>query len=215
MRISSTPRLVLLIPSVFLVACTSDQGSEPATVDEWLGSDLHGEMRGEIEAERVDVVAEASEVECKREYAVPDPNDTATFVDGWLEELEVSFLVTIDGTERRYELEFYNHDFNATALGSVLTVVPVVTEDAPIGEDEVHVELQWEWEQGNELITYEEVATGGTLELRELSGTPGADGLVVPADDGNFGAFVQLELPSGSVSVSFTAPCSVVEIESI
>jgi hypothetical protein len=59
------------------------------------------------------------------------------------------------------------------------------------------------------------IAYFSTLELRERSGTPGADGLVIPADDGNFGGFLQLELPSGSVAASFTASCTEVEVESI
>jgi hypothetical protein len=210
MRIVSTRTFYASI-SVMFIACTP----EPATVSEWLGPGLHGQMRGEIEAERVDVVAEADGVACQRKYGVPDPNDPSTFADGGLQALLVSFMVKSDGLERWYELEFSNHDFNATALGTVLTVVPEPSAEAEIGEDEVNVELRWEWEQGNDLIRYGEPATGGTLELRELSGTPGADGLVVPADDGNFGGFLQLELPSGSVAVSFTAPCTAVEVESI
>jgi hypothetical protein len=210
MRIVST-RLFYPAISFMLLACAR----EPATVTQWLGPELHGELRGEIEDERVDVVAGADEVVCKRMYAVPDPNDPTTFADGKLAQLLVSFMVTIDGVERWYELEFYDHDFNATALGTVLTVVPPATEDAALGEHEVNVDLGWEWEQGNDLITYGETATGGTLWLRELSGSPGADGLVIPAEEGRFGAFLELELPNGSVAVSFTAPCSEVEIESI
>jgi hypothetical protein len=195
-----------------LAACTPEP--EP-TVSEWLGPDLHGQMRGEIDGEPVNVVAQADEVACQRKYLVPDPNDPTTFADGHLDALQVSFMVKTDGIERWYELEFYNHDFATTALGTVLTVVPEPAEETVIRADQVNAELRWEWEQGNDLITYGETATGGMLELRELSGTAGADGLVIPAEDGNFGAFLQLELPDGTVGVSFTAICSMVEVETI
>lgn len=198
--------------SFMLVACAP----EPAypTVSVWLGPGLHGELRGEIEGERVDVVAQADEVACTRRYVVPDPNDPTTYVDGRLASVLVSFLVESEGIERWYELEFYNHELDAIEIGTVLTVVPEPSEDAVIGEDEINVELGWEWEDGNDLIAYGETATAGSFELRELSGTPGADGLVIPANEGEFGGFLQLELPDGSVAVSFTATCSAVEVES-
>lgn len=205
-------RISLVLPLITLIACSAEP--EPETVDEWLGAEPHGEMRGEVDGERVDVVAEASEVSCKREYEVPNPDDSTTWADGRLKELEVAFNVVVEGVERRYELEIYNNaDLASTAIGSVLQAVPVVTEGAPIGTDEVHVEVQWEWEDGNEMIAFEEIATGGTLEFRELSGTVGPDGLVIPMGEGSFGAFLELDLPSGAVAVSFTAPCTVVEVE--
>ena len=209
---TSLARLWFALPLLSLASCGEPAAPDP-TVTDWLGAELHGELHGEAEGDRVDVVAEASEVACKREYAVPDPADTTTFGEGWLKELEVSFLVTVDGVERRYEIEIYN--FTEAAEGAVWTVVPVVTEDAPIGAEEVHVELQWEWEVDSMLVAYEEIATGGTVEIRELSGMVGEDGLVIPANEGNVGAFIELELPDGEVAISFTAPCSVVEVEPI
>lgn len=203
----------LVLPLLALASCTAE--TPPPTVTEWLGAEIHGELHGEADGARVDVVAEASQVACKREYAVPDPADTSTFADGWLKEFEVSFLVVVDGIERRYEIEIYNFASTADAVGSSWTVVPVVTEDAPIDPGEVHVELQWEWEADSELISYEEIAKGGTVEIREMSGEVGADGLVIPANEGNLGAFIELELPDGEVAISFTAPCSTVEIEAI
>lgn len=195
----------------FTLGCTADEAA--TTLTAWLGPDLHGEMRGEADGGRVDVVAEASEVACKREYRVPNPDDPATFVDGWLGELEVAFNVTVDGIERRYELEF--HGFTGGEVGDAWTVVPVVMEGAPIGADEVHVEVQWEWEADSMLVAYEEIASAGRVELHELSGTVGDDGLVIPAGEGTFGAFAELELPDGQLSVSFTATCSEVEVEPI
>lgn len=91
----------------------------------------------------------------------------------------------------------------------------VVIEDAPIGAGEVHVEVQWEWEIGSDFVVFEELATSGVLEIHELSGTVGADGLVIPANDGNVGGFIDVELPSGAVAISFTAPCTVVEVETM
>lgn len=196
-----------------LIACAPEP--RYPTVSVWLGAGLHGELRGEIEGERVDVVAQADEVACTRQYAVPDPNDPSTYDDGRLESLLISFMVVSEGIERWYELEFYNHEFDATEIGTVLTVVAPPSDDGVIGEDEVNVDLGWEWEDGNDLITYGETATAGSFELRELSGTPGPDGLVIPANDGELGGFLQLELPDGSVAVSFTATCSAVEVESI
>jgi hypothetical protein len=210
MGMISTRLSYAAFPLLF-VACTSDA----ATVTQWRGPELHGELRGEIEGERVDVVAQANELVCRRMYVVPNPNDPKTFADGWLDQLQVSFMVTIDGIERWYDLEFFGHDFTTTAMGTVLTVVPASTDDVAPSEHEVHVGLRWEWEQGNDLITYDELAVSGTLELRELSDTPSADGLVIPASEGKFGAFLELELPSGSVTASFTAPCTGLEVESI
>jgi hypothetical protein len=205
-------RFAFVFPLVALASCIEPQ-TTPTTLTTWLGPEVHGEIRGEADGGRVDVVAEASQVECKREYAVPDPADTSTFSEGRLKEFEVAFNVTIDGVERRYELEIYN--FDSAEVGTTWTVVPVVTEGAPINPGEAHAEFQWEWEVDSELIAYEQIATGGTVELREVSGMVGADGLVIPAGEGNFGAFVELELPDGEVAISFNAPCSIVEVEPI
>ncbi len=210
---STLARISLVLPLIVLVACATE--AEPVTVSEWLGAEPHGEMHGEADGERVDVVADAEGVTCKREYEVPDPNDSATWTQGRLKELEVSFLVVIDGVERRYELELYNHDFSSSPVGSALAVVPVVTEGAAIAADAVHVEVQWEWEDGNQMVAFEQIATGGTVELHELSGSVGSDGLVIPAGEGSFGAFIELELPDGALAASFTAPCTLVEVEMV
>lgn len=205
-------RTHMIVPLLALVACSTGE-PEPQRVTEWRGPELHGEIRGEVQGERVDIVAEADEVACKREYEVADPGDPATWGDGHLKEIEISLLVIVDGVERRYELEFFN--FTDLAVGAELDVVPVVVEDAPIGAGEVHVEVQWEWEIGSDFVVFEELATSGVLEIHELSGTVGADGLVIPANDGNVGGFIDVELPSGSVAISFTAPCTVVEVETM
>ncbi len=180
---------------------------------EWLGPQLHGEIHGEVDGTEVDVIAGASRVGCKREYVVPDPDDTSTYEQGWLEEIEISFYVTIDGVVRRYELEIY--DFVRADVGELLNVVPFERGGDPIGGDEAHAEFQWEWEIDSSRFTYEGLAVQGTVEIRESSGMVGADGLVIPAGRGNFGALVRLEMPDGELGISFTAPCSIIEINRI
>lgn len=195
-----------------LASCT--ESTSTATVNEWLGSQRHGAIRGEADGVQVDAIAGASAVGCKREYVVPVPEDTKTYDEGWLEEYEISFYVTIDGVRQRYELQIYN--FTKPAIGRSLTIVPDEIGDDPIGEDEVHAQFQWEWEmEGSRRVTYEGVAVEGTVEFRELSGEVGSDGLVIPAGEGSLGALVQLVLPDGQVGISFTAPCSIVEIDPI
>lgn len=203
----------LCLVMLLVGGCT--QAPEPLT--EWLGPQLHGEIRGEIDDERVDVVASAGQLECKREYFVPDPNDPATWGEGRYDVIEVNFFVTIDGTPRHYELELLNHDFSEAAVGTALKVVPVIGEDehAEIGADEVHVEVKWDWKTDGDSIAYEQFAISGTVELRELSGVVGPDGLVIPAGDGNFGAFLDIQLPDGELTASMTAPCTEVDVESI
>lgn len=184
---------------VLLLAVASCTQPDLATVTEWLGPQLHGEIRGEANGQRVDVIADA--VVCQRQYFVPDLVDLETYPEGRLAGFIISFLVTIDGVERRYELEL--SDFTTAAVGTSWTV----------GSDENLVELRWEWEVNSSLVAYAATATGGMVELHELSGKVGTDGLVIPAGDGNVGAFVQLDLPDGEIAISFTAPCSVVQID--
>ncbi|MFV8755231.1 hypothetical protein ACNOYE_32175 [Nannocystaceae bacterium ST9] len=197
------------------LACAESDHEHP-TVSEWQGLEPHAELHGEVEGERVDVSVVGEGVACKREYEVGDPDDPSSWAgDGRFKEFEVAIDLVVDGVERRYELEFYGHDFPSSEVGRVLTIVGVdeADPDAPLAADEVHVEVQWEWEAGDEFVAFEAVAIAGSLELREMSGMVGADGLVIPADEGSFGGFATIELPEGELAVSFTAPCVEVEVE--
>lgn len=197
---------------VLVLAACNESAPEP-TVTEWLGHHRHGEIRGALDGEDVDVMAGASQVGCKREYVVPEPDDESTYAEGRLDELEISFYATVDGIEHWYELELF--DLGDVAVGKTLTVVSSGSEHPAVERDEVHAEFAWEWESDDFLVTDEAVAVRGTVDIHELSGEAGPDGLVIPAGQGNVGALVRLELPDGEVGISFTAPCSIVEIDPI
>jgi hypothetical protein len=177
----------------------------------WGGSQLHWKsdgfadrlpMRLEVQGEDA---ADTSMLWCLREYDL-DQNGKATFTG-----VEIN-LVYGDMT--------YVMDFEAdhwaplpNALPSPLKLKIVADDDQALNEGEGKLTLKtWKTADGEEsrLKTKSEV---GALTIHQWSGTVGADGLI-PDTDGTVGGVATIRfLPTGDLTLSFTAQCTRSEVD--
>lgn len=178
-------------------------------VAEWLGADAHLEFEGTVGGKAIDFSVDEGEaadvaiVYCERNYIVPDPDDSSTWGEGYLQKVEVKYNLFYEGKLAEFQLEV---EAEALAAGAprTLTIGDAVasTPQLTLAPDEVDEEQ------------FEDPAVAGTIEFELFDGTPGADGVVVPDGEGKIGFFVDLELESGAkLRGSFTASCGDNDLE--
>jgi hypothetical protein len=214
----SVLRAAPLAATLLLVACGGDDDA-PAGADAWLGAEPHADLGGEIDGTTIDLAfdgtaaADLTRAFCKREYAVPDATDMQTWTEAVMPEIEATFRVTEDGLEKQFELSLAAADFTAATSGTSFTVVaPVEGVDPAAGQVVIELDYQWEDPEAG-LVSYEGSATGGTVSLALLDGTPGADGKIIPDRTGHFGVFLDATWPEGALRGSFTVLCGENEVE--
>ncbi|UJR82567.1 hypothetical protein [Sandaracinus amylolyticus] len=192
-----------------LVGC-AESGEGRDAPREWQGEATHVDAVGTIDGLAVDFdldASDAAEVFCERNYVVPDVDDPATWSSGYLEKVEVKWLVVVDGTEREYQLELSAHDFGASADGQTLSIVGY-EEGAARAPTTIQVAADAEWEEDGSEREHVSLSGTGTFVRGVVTGTPGGDGVVVPDGQGTFGGYLHLESAGGeSLDVSFTVPC--------
>jgi hypothetical protein len=211
-------RAASLAATLLLAACGGDDDA-PTGADAWLGAEPHADLGGEIDGTTIDLSFDAAAATdltrafCKREYAVPDATDMQTWSEAVMPEIEATFRVTEDGLEKQFELSLAAADFTAATSGTRFTVVAPV-EDVDPAAGQVVIELDYQWEDPDAgLVSYEGSATGGTVSLALLDGTPGADGKIIPDGTGHFGVFLDATWPEGALRGSFTVLCGENEVE--
>jgi hypothetical protein len=212
-------RAATLAATLLLAACGSDDDDAPTGADEWLGATPHADLGGAIGDTTIDLsfdetaAADLERAFCKREYAVPDATDMQTWTEAVMPEIEATFRVTEDGLEKQFELSLAAADFTAATSGTSYTVVaPVEDQDPAAGQVVIELDYQWE-DPAAGLVSYEGSATGGTVALALLDGTPGADGKIIPGGTGHLGVFLDATWPEGSLRGSFTVRCGDNEVE--
>jgi hypothetical protein len=191
-------------------SCADDGVVAPST---WQGATQHLVAVGVVDGEAIAFElrdTQASDVEkvyCERNYIVPSVSDAATWHDGYLEKIELKWEVEEGGIERAYQIEIAGHDFRHSADGSRLSIV-AYDEASMLSYDTVQAAIEWEWEENG--MEYE---LGGESEVGHftralVSGTPGADGVVIPSGSGSFGGYLHLTWANGDyLDVSFTVAC--------
>jgi hypothetical protein len=194
--------------SLTCVACGDDDDGGGGEAPEWQGSTPHAALDGQGGGETVTVdvsgaaAADTANVACALEYHM-----------GPLIEVELTVHVVENGVEKEYQIELQGRDFATLAAGTTLDVVAPVEDDALAPDGQVHVEVQWEWEEGGELVAYEKNAVSGTVYFGELVGEADATG-VIPSGTGRLGAAVDVTMDDGeTLRASFSANCSETEVE--
>jgi hypothetical protein len=198
--------------ALLVAACGSDDDDAS-----WQGETPYVDIAGELDGNQVDVsvdgasAADLTRSFCKREYTVPDAEDTATWNQAVMSELEATVRITDGGVEKEYELSLAGADLSTLAKGTTLSVIP--DEGAPAA-GQVVVELEWGWEEpGTGFVSYEGTATSGTVKVELFDGTPGADGKVIPDNTGKVGLTFDTAFDGGTLRGSFTLHCAENEIE--
>lgn len=183
------------------------------------GEDPHLVVSGSIFDEDVEVdvteptAVEASMFECRREYEVPLVNGVPDETMAENIEVRIRGIVTVNGEQRRFEIELKRHNLQDTPIGTVLDIVPRDDINPP-DPNGTTLWVEWEWHDAvtNE-TTFEGAAQGGTVTLEAYTGTPGATGVIIPDGDGVVGATIDaFWSPTERLRISVTAPCLDTEI---
>ncbi len=182
-------------------ACGDGDGG----LDAWQGEAPHVQTDGDAGGAPL-ALDVADGIACVREYEVPDVQDATTWSDGALRSIEIQVQVTTGGVERGYELELETVDFAGLAVPATFAVVAPETDDPPAGS--AWIEVEGEWEDAGEFVSFEEAAVSGTLELALLSGAAGADGLVIPNGEGMVGGYFDVVwVDDTRLRASFSVAC--------
>jgi hypothetical protein len=198
-----------------LSACSDSGGT--AGPDEFLGPTFHLEVGGFIDGQTIDIhldetlAGDAAVAWCQREYWVPDPDDPSTYGEGAMDEIELTAFVQIGGEDRRIQLELKQHDFASDPEGTEVTVVPRsdILDPAP---DEMWIEFEIEDLEANRL--FEQSAVTGTFVVGPVTGTPGPDGVVIPAGEGEVGGWLDARWStSEELRASFYVRCTSIDID--
>lgn len=216
--------MTLLIRAAFLASlCALGTGcsgeDDDSTSLSWQGAEPHLIVKGHLNGEDLDLsitgqdAADPSKVWCAREYAgPPDDNGEPDVSRAKLYKLNIFALVTVDGEERRLELEFKPHDFQADAVPSTARVIPRVDDEA-IDADATWLDFEWHTPDG-EGDLLETSAQTGHFELELYSGEPGEDGLMIPAGEGSFGGTLDASWSEQErLQASVTAVCTENELD--
>ncbi|MBL9060875.1 MAG: hypothetical protein JNK88_12715 [Mangrovicoccus sp.] len=209
----SIPRLTMLC----LAACpvlSDDALTSVRTVEmpltaaptEWLGPTPHFVMMGTSNGTSFDVqiadiaaLADVASFEGKREYT---PDGTGyRYID-----FEVALEAVLGGIERKIELEFQNHDFNAWPD---VTAFTLGTAEFPEGAKS-NLELQYEWEAAGTSVNAELAGWDGTLTVHLDEGETDDKGL---SGKGMVSGLVVEQHGADGLVVSFTVPVAEYEID--
>lgn len=174
----------------------------------WQGSTPHIELSGTLAGNELavdvtgDDAADIGTAYCERNYIVPDLDDSSTWVDGYLEKVELKLNFFYEDALAEFQMELVHPEL-LTSEG--------VTFSVP-GDAEANFGLTTDVDGPSE-EEFEDAAVGGTVTLELFSGEPGEDGLV-PNEEGVYGAYVDLELEAGgSFQGSFTVNCGQNDLE--
>lgn len=198
----------LVAGTTLAVACADEARATGPT--SWEGQAPHLVAEGMIDGVPVSFALrgeDAGDAYCERNYVVPSVADTSTWPDGFLEKVELKWDVTVAGTERQYQVELSAHDYAASVDGQTLPVAAYV-EDAERAAGTVQAAVEIEWEENGRENEHGDESETGSFTRGVFSGTPGADGVVVPSGSGSFGGYLHLTWASGDyLDVSFTVAC--------
>lgn len=197
-----------------LAACGG--GSDVA----WRGEAPHLYVSGFIDGETVELdydatTVEAVELACTREYRIPLIDGEPDRSQARNVEIEIEGTVEIGGEIREFQIELKHHDTQSDPPGTELLVVPR-DELRPPDIDDGVLWVEWEWkdELGNDL--YERAAQAGTLVVHAFTGTPEAEGVIIPPEDGVIGLTIDAYWsPAERLRISLTAPCTDNDIEEV
>lgn len=181
-------------------------GSEGA--DAWQGETPHLALSGMAFGKQLvldeagDDAADIGTVYCERNYIVPDLDDPSTWVDGYLEKVELKLNFFFEEGLAEFQMELVHAEL-LTSEG--------VTFDIP-SEAEANFGLTTDVDGPSE-EDFEDVGTSGTVTLELLSGQAGEDGLI-PDEEGVYGAYVDVQLESGGhLQGSFSVNCGKNDLE--
>lgn len=202
--------------AALLVATTMGCGGGDGGVD-WYGTDPHLIVSGHLFDEDVSIdvtdpaMVEFGRFECRREYEVPTIGGVPDPTMARNVEVRIRGYVVVNGEERRFELELKRHDFQNTAIGTELSIVPRDDLNSPDPSGNT-LWVEWEWHDAETNdTTFEAAAQGGTVRLEAFTGTP--DGVIIPDGDGYVGATVDAFWSTTErLRISITAPCLDTEI---
>lgn len=183
----------LTLALLFLAGCptktdttteSADSGATPmATVGAWVGETPHLTVAGYVAGDRLDLAvadadaADLSILYCERNYA------SAVF--------------------EKYEVK-YNFEYKGQAAELELTIEGQEAVGSYTAGDDIQFEVKIETADGTE---YENAATGGSVEIGLVTGTPDGMGMI-PDNEGAVGGYVNVTLDDGNVlQASFTANC--------
>lgn len=177
-----------------------------AVPTEWLGPTPHFVMMGSSDGTSFDIqiadiaaLADVASFEGKREYA---PDGTGyRYID-----FEVALEAVLGGIERKIELEFENHDFNAW---QDVTAFTLGTAEFPQGMKS-NLELQYEWEAAGTSVNAELAGWDGTLTVHLDEGETDDKGL---SGKGMIGGLVVAQRGADNLVISFTVPVAEYEID--
>lgn len=207
--------------ALLTIGCGSDDGSASdetglSAPTEWLGSTPHLLAVGTIQGETVEFELEGEDAEnldryfCERNYIVPDIEDESTYSDGYLEKIEVKWLVEVDETEREYQLELLAFDFRAAETGNTFPLVTYDEESAgDLETDSLMATFSWEYEEAGNEVEVDAPGETGSFSFERLDGTPAeSNGLVVPDEEGSVGGYIEMSWDNGDeIAISFTTLC--------
>lgn len=205
--------LTLVGVSVLVTAggCGSS-GSGGRTVDHWLGDSPHLAISGTFQGQVFDVDLQGSAaagVYCNRTYAPmpgtePDANGVYDTSQVYFVMKELGGVIDLDGTPTEFTISYWRHDI---AAGTDLTVVPrVFGTSIPDGQTWSDINL---FAPGTNVLSgVESAAASGTVSMKLNTGTPDANGIMIPTG-GRTGEFISVSWgPGEALDVSATADCN-------
>ena len=210
-----TPLFACLLCFAF-VACGGSTDDDGAT-GSWNGEKAHLSVHGLLNGEKIDVSIDGDDAEdgttiwCERAYLVPSVDGAVDLTQAVQAETTIAGYAKVGNEERFFELELMGHGLQADEPGTERTIVPRVDDIEPKAGE---MWLEWEWTtlDGEDLL--EAAAEKGTFVLGEFTGTPGAGGVVIPEGDGYIGGYAEARWSVDEhLSISFTVPCTVNDVE--
>ena len=212
-------RIVGVTAAAWLVAGCG--GTSSNTVDKWLGTARHFRVVGTMNGEAIDVdingatANDTTQLWCEREYQVPnDANGMPDYANGHNAEVRIKGLVTINGQMRLLDFGLKRHNWQATAPGTVVPIIPRDDANSPCtltGCSNSNMWLSWTWRNpADKSVIYKSAAQSGNTTLGEFVGTPDATGLMIPNNTGNVGGFASGQWSAtDNIQASFDANCTV------
>lgn len=195
-------------------------GSDSNTLDKWMGTTRHLRATGFIMGEAIDIniVApdsnDTKKLWCEREYQIPnDANGMPDPANGHNAEVRVKAPVTVNGQMRLLDFGLKRHNWQATAAGTVVPIIPRDDANSPCTLTSCtnsNMWLSWTWRNvSDNSVIYKSAAQSGNVTLGEFVGTPDAAGLEIPPNTGNVGAFASGQWSAtDSIKLSFDANCT-------
>jgi hypothetical protein len=193
--------------------CGGNTDSGTAAFNGWLGEANHLRIVGTFQQKVFDVDLKgdaAKDVYCHRFYTPlpgqqPDAMGKYDTSQVYFAMKEVGGVVDIEGTPQEFTISYWRHDMPA---GTDLQVVArTMGGTIPIGQTWSDINI---FEPGKDVLSgIESAAATGTVSMKLNSGTPDANGIVVPRG-GRTGEFISVNWgPGESLKVSATADCNV------